>query len=100
MCDVGDKNAVPVEDYLLNIDQCLHNNNCLSYHQILSYKHKVNDNHPVVMPQMLLSSLQVYYYETKSQNEPPDGVELPYYEDLQLAEINYICIIASIDETP
>ena len=44
MCDVGDKNSVPVEDYLLNIDQCLHNNNCLSYHQILSYKHKLNEN--------------------------------------------------------
>ena len=52
------------------------------------------------MPQVLLSSLQVYYYLTKSQNEPPDGGELPHEEDLQLAEINYICIIAAINETP
>ena len=41
-CQVGDKSAIVNEQYLLNIDACLHDNQCLSFHQILSYTHKMN----------------------------------------------------------
>ena len=40
ICDVGDKDAIPVEDYLLNIDECLEKNKCLSHIQILTYYNK------------------------------------------------------------
>ena len=40
VCEIGDKDALPVEDYLLNIDECLEINKCLSHIQILTYYNK------------------------------------------------------------
>ena len=40
VCEIGDIDALPVEDYLLNIDECLELNKCLSHIQILTYYNK------------------------------------------------------------
>ena len=43
-CKIGDKETTEIDKYLLNIDDCLYSNDCLSYHQILSLKQKLNMN--------------------------------------------------------
>ena len=34
-CEAGYTDSTPVNEYLVNIDTCLYDNSCLSYHQIL-----------------------------------------------------------------
>ena len=90
-CEIGDIDNLPVEDYLLNIDNCLNENRCLSHHQILFLRHKTYVRSPMLQFKQSLVRLSeeppVIYEETE---EDP--------KDLELAEINYLCIIASLVE--
>ena len=73
-----------IQDYLLEVDSCLLDNKCLNYHQILSYKHKIN----------------IVATKTASTMQTPQelAVENDEVEDLPLAEINYLCIKAAMPE--
>ena len=89
-CEIGDMDNVPVEEYLLNIDNCLNENKCLSHHQILFYIHKTYVRSPMQSDLSLVRLSEeppVIYEETEADPK-----------DLELAEINYLCIIASLVE--
>ena len=77
-----------VKLYLLAIDRCLLRNSCLNYHQILSYKHKLNgspdDSSAAVAPGGHIPLM--------------DSMQNSSLDDLQLAEVNYLCILQSMDE--
>ena len=77
-----------VEPYLLKIDSCLLENHCLNYHQILSYKHKLNSNEE--------DGTLDYDTTTFVSGQAPNLVGTAYasadLDDLHLAEVNYLCI--------
>ena len=87
-CEIGDMDSVRVEEYLLNIDNCLNENMCLSHHQILFYIHKTYKKPPSQLELVRLSEEPPVIYE-ETEADP---------KDLELAEINYLCIIASLEE--
>ena len=68
-----------IQVFLQEVDTCLFTNRCLSYHQILSYKHKIS-----------LFQSQDFVLAT---------AETQTLDDLQLAEVNYLCIKAALRES-
>ena len=76
MCEIGDQETLTSDKYLITIDICLHDNDCLSYHQKLTYLHKINQ------ARLMNKKTQLYTSETENSS----------LDDLKLAEINYLCI--------
>ena len=66
------------ELYFIEVDVCLKASRCLTYHQILLYNEKLIGNDPT---------------SNQDRQQDEEGIH-----DLELAEINYLCIKASIDE--
>ena len=90
-CQVRPVTKENISDYLLDVDQCLLTNTCLSYHQTLAFKHKKNGGK---------INTQIVYGGLPSRIEQPSflGESYPIIDDLQLAEINYQCIVAALPE--
>ena len=82
MCEIGDQETLTSDKYLITIDICLHDNDCLSYHQKLTYLHKINQ------ARLMNKKTQLYTSETENSS----------LDDLKLAEINYLCIQESMQE--
>lgn len=70
--------------YFKSVDSCLFNNRCLSYHSILIYKQKINESN----------------YEGRQALTDTSGrlLAADSLDDLQLSEVNYICMKEAIDE--
>ena len=84
MCNFAEVSEDSVDQYLLDIDRCLKKNDCLSFHQILVYKNKKNggEAHPQNLYEELPKEYYPYYF----------AQDYGSFDDLQLAEINYLCI--------
>ena len=68
------------DEFFLEVDKCLKYSSCLTYHQILLYNEK----------QM---GLDISNIPDPSEDRAPKNVH-----DLQLAELNFLCIEESISE--
>ena len=90
-CQLDDKKSISTNEYLLEIDECLSSSSCLSYHQILSYKQKLNEGNQLVM-----NTAEGGYRTPDTTMAVPQVADST--NDLELAEVNYLCIVASIDE--
>ena len=88
-CQVRPVTKENISDYLLDVDQCLLTNTCLSYHQTLAFKHKKNGGK---------INTQIVYHHAQSSHPSFLGESYPIIDDLQLAEINYQCIVAALPE--
>lgn len=90
-CQLDDKLTTSADAYLLEVDDCLYANSCLSYHQILTYNQKLNE------VKKLIKTTDVKYRPTTATLAVPQVSDST--NDLELAEVNYLCIVAAVDET-
>ena len=84
-CEITVDPDVDIKSYLNRVDECLYTSHCLNYHQILTYRNKLKygDTGP-------RENVQPHFEPMQEEKI------LSTLDDLQLAEINYLCIKASI----